>query len=240
LTEGEIDNLVNKIGKCGGLISYKSNANGTQSPYEANINYLDALSTAGEPIEMTIKRFLSAHAVLFSLAGLPAIYFHSLFGSRGWSEGAVRTGRNRSINREKLKLKQLQSQLEEKGLLRAQVFNGLSKLIKARARHPAFSPFGKQRVQEIDARVFAVLRIDPATEKSVLCLHNVTSEPVLIKMNPLLTSIKPKDELSDLITGTRYPPGKASSLSLSPYQCVWLTERTGSGEQDHQILDQPQ
>ena len=44
LSSEEIDSLVNKALEHGGLVSYKNNADGSQSPYEMNINYFDALS----------------------------------------------------------------------------------------------------------------------------------------------------------------------------------------------------
>ena len=69
----------------GGLISYKDMPDGSRLPYEMNINYLDALSNPaqGEQAELAARKFLTAHAILLSLQGVPGIYFHSMFGSRG-------------------------------------------------------------------------------------------------------------------------------------------------------------
>ncbi|GAB4543417.1 MAG: hypothetical protein Fur002_15350 [Anaerolineales bacterium] len=49
-------------------------------------NYFDALSNPNgdESLDLQIKRFMSAQAIMLSLIGMPGIYFHSLFGSRGW------------------------------------------------------------------------------------------------------------------------------------------------------------
>jgi sucrose phosphorylase len=44
LSNEEIDALVNKTLAHGGLVSYKNNSDGSQSPYEMNVNYFDALS----------------------------------------------------------------------------------------------------------------------------------------------------------------------------------------------------
>ena len=66
-----------------------------------NVNYLDALFDPAEPVELTVKRFVTAHAILLALAGMPGIYLHSLFGSRGWPEGVALTGRNRTVNSRK-------------------------------------------------------------------------------------------------------------------------------------------
>ena len=49
LPEEGIDLLIEKTLAHGGLVSYKSNPDGTQSAYELNINYFDALSTVSGP-----------------------------------------------------------------------------------------------------------------------------------------------------------------------------------------------
>ena len=104
LSDAEIDALVRRTLAHGGFISYKDMPDGSQAPYEMNINYLDALSNpaASEPAELAARKFLTAHAIMLSLQGVPGIYFHSLFGSRGDRAGAEASGIPRRINREKL------------------------------------------------------------------------------------------------------------------------------------------
>jgi len=81
--------LVDQVQAHGGLVSYKHNPDGTQSPYELNINYFDALSdpAGAEPLALQVDRFLAAQAIMLALVGVPGLYFHSLFGSRGWPDG---------------------------------------------------------------------------------------------------------------------------------------------------------
>ena len=181
LPESEITGLAQSLEARGGLISYKSNADGSQSPYEVNVNFLDALFDPAEPVERSVKRFITAHAILLALAGMPGIYFHSLFGSRGWPEGVVLTGRNRSVNREKLDRTTLQAQLEDANSLRTQIFEQLSHLIRARANQPAFAPHAKQQVLESGSGVFGLLRTEG--EQSVICLHNVGAEPSKVEVD---------------------------------------------------------
>jgi sucrose phosphorylase len=104
LSDSDIQELVHEVLSHGGLVSEKQNPDGSASPYELNINYFDALSDPNgtEPLDLQVDRFVAAHAILFSLVGVPGIYFHSLFGSRGWPEGFKQTGQNRTINRQKL------------------------------------------------------------------------------------------------------------------------------------------
>ena len=72
------------------MVSLKNDIGGVQRPYELNINYFDALNDpdAGEPLDVQVDRFVTAHAILLAMRGVPAIYFHSLVGSRGWPEHA--------------------------------------------------------------------------------------------------------------------------------------------------------
>ena len=103
---GGVALLVERAKAHGGAVSYKANPDGTQSPYELNINYFDALSdpAAGEPLDVQASRFLVSQAIARAFMGMPGIYIHSLLGSRNWNDGVRQTGHLRSINREKLDL----------------------------------------------------------------------------------------------------------------------------------------
>ncbi len=223
LPETEIEELAKNIELRGGLISYKSNADGSQSPYEVNVNYLDALSNPGESIETTVKRFITAHAILLALAGMPGIYFHSMFGSHGWPEGVTQTRRNRSINREKLNRHNIQTELYDENSIRSRVFNQLLKLIRVRSYRSAFTPYGAQIVLDSEPEIFALLRVNKETERWVLCLHNVSAQPVHFKIKfPHMLARKP-DILHDLISGENYD--SRITLPFAPYQAIWLADR---------------
>ena len=174
----EISALVRSTLAHGGFLSYKRNADGSQSPYEMNINYFDALSDpAGmEPESLQVRRFLTSQAIMLSLRGLPGIYIHSLLGSRNWKEGVALTGKERTINRQKLNLDELEKALHSPGSLRAKVFKGYGKLLVERSKSAAFHPQGAQRILYFGKGIFAVLRISPDGRERMLCLHNVTGE----------------------------------------------------------------
>lgn len=199
LSNAEIDALVDRTLAHGGLISYKHNADGTQSPYEMNISYFDALSdpNGNEPLERQVDRFIAAQAMMLSIIGMPGIYFHSLFGSRGWLEGVQQTGRNRTINREKLRFDELKDQLTDESSLRSKVFTKYSQLLKTRSRSPAFDPHGAQIIHDLHPAVFAVERISSDGLSRMLCLHNVSQ-------NNVSFSVIEKQ------------------IVLEPYQVLWL------------------
>jgi glucosylglycerate phosphorylase len=213
LSSADIDMLARKALAHGGLISYKHNPDGTQSPYEMNINYFDALSNPqdNEPLSLRINRFIAAQAIMLSLVGVPGIYFHSLFGSRNWTEGVKQTGRNRTINRQKCEFDVLQNELANPASLRSQVFNRYRQLLLARKSSSAFHPHGAQNVLDLHPAVFALERISPNGTSRVLCLHNVGAKQAVFDA--------PFKQARDLLAG-ELMDGK--SLLLEPYQILWM------------------
>ena len=213
LTNKEIDLLVKKTLEHGGLISHKNNADGSQSPYELNINYFDALSNPNEnePLELQIDRFIAAQSIMLSFIGVPGIYFHSLFGSRGWIQGEKQTGHNRTINREKCDLEILQSELANKSSLRSKVFRRYRQLLLARSSSSAFHPHGTQTILDVHPSVFANERISPDGKSLTVCLHNISIEPVTFP-----TGYR---SAVDLLTGQ---PLQVSNIVLEPYQILWM------------------
>jgi len=213
LSNAEIDSLVDKTLAHGGLVSHKHNADGTQSPYEMNVNYFDALSNpnGNESLSLQIKRFIAAQAIMLSLTGLPGIYFHSLFGSRGWLDGVQQTGRNRTINREKCNFDILQNELADEDSLRSKVFAKYHQLLNARKSTPAFHPHGRQNILHIHPAVFAVECVSPDEQTRVLCLHNLSAQKIIFT-----TEFK---SAADLFTGRSLP---ISEITLEPYQILWM------------------
>jgi sucrose phosphorylase len=211
LSDADIDSLVLRVSEHGGLISYKHNADGTHSPYEMNINYFDALSNPNgtEPPDLQVKRFIAAQAIMLSIIGVPGIYFHSLFGSRGWLEGVQQTGRNR----EKLQLDILERDLADPDSLRAKVFRQYCRLLQARRSLSAFHPHGTQQILDVHPSVFAVQRISPDEHTRVLCVHNVGSRRLTLALK--------YGSMVDLLTDRSL---EASNLSVEPYQVLWIKQ----------------
>lgn len=227
LSDSQIDEMIQRVLAHGGLVSYKHNPDGTSSPYELNINYFDALSdpASTEPLERQIDRFLAAQSILLSLVGMPGIYFHSFFGSRGWMEGPSQTGYNRSINRQKFDLEQLENELKQENGLRPQVVKRYKELVHARMASQAFDPYGTQKVLDLGEAIFALLRQSPKTEEKVLCLVNVTDAPRSVDLN-LREIFKMEFDaasVADLISGQLIETEKGFTLHLSPYEICWLS-----------------
>jgi sucrose phosphorylase len=229
LPETEIDFLVGRCQAHGGFINYKHNADGSKSPYEMNIVYFDAVNdpAGGDSLEMQVDRFMVAQAIMLSLAGVPGIYFHSLFGSRNDRAAALQTGINRRINRQKLKLTELESELNNLRSLRAQVFTRYQTLLRARRNHAAFAPHADQRILEADRRLFTVLRIASGGNNWALCLHNVSNRTLSVE----LAAVESADaaDWTELLSqrSQAFTANRTLRIVLPPYGINWLAG-TGS------------
>ena len=224
LGEAEIDALVERTKERGGLVSFKRNSDGSQSPYELNINYMDALSNPAldEPVDIVVDRFIAAHALMLSFIGVPGIYFHSLFGSKGWPEGVQVTGRNRTINRQKCSRFELDRDLAEPASLRSMVFQRMKHLLEVRAAHPGFHPQAEQKVIDCGPSVFALLRRSDEYGEKILYLQNVTQRPqrVELAIGDILTSSS--SFWNELISGSVLDLSQNQAVRLAPYQAAWL------------------
>jgi sucrose phosphorylase len=217
----EIEALVQRAQAHGGFVSYKANPDGSNSPYELNINFFDALSNPSQTSELGIAedRFMAAQAIMLALRGLPGIYFHSLFGSRNDRAAAEASGIPRRINREKLDWSDLEEALSDSSSLRARVFARFKKLLQARRTQASFAPTAGQNVLTVDSRVFGLVREARGAQERVLCLHNLTKEPVSLRLGE---GFGLNGNWIELLTGRRYSlTGEAPVIELEPYQVFW-------------------
>jgi sucrose phosphorylase len=226
LDEEEVEAMANRVKQLNGSVSYKNNADGTKSPYELNINYLDALcdpESSNESEALIAKRFLASQAIMLALKGVPGIYFHSLFGSRNWIDGVNSTGRARTINREKLQVDSLEDELNDIGSLRNLVFSGYKTLLDARTSNTAFHPNGEQKVLNLHKSIFSVLRSSPDGKRSVICLHNVQSKSLDMNMQLSDMGIIRIIKLKDLLSGKNFiVENNTASIMIEPYSVLWL------------------
>jgi glucosylglycerate phosphorylase len=219
LDETAVAHMAARVEALGGYVSYKSNGDGSKNAYELNINYLDALGDPDAPdedVETITRRFLASQAIMLALRGVPGIYFHSLFGSRGWREGAEANGRSRTINRQKLTCIDLERELNDPQSLRHHLFNEYKKMLQARTSHAAFHPNGEQEILALHKAVFALWRRSPNGRSQLLCLHNVSKEAVTV-------SISAEQSLTDILDGRVYEVGNGRlRVTLRPYGVCWL------------------
>lgn len=226
LSQADIDRLVARTLAHGGQVSYKNNADGTQSVYELNITFFDALSNphADEPSSLQIDRFISSQAIMLALAGVPGIYIHSLVGSHNDYAGMATTGRLRSINRQKWQRAELEALLSDPHSHATRVLQRYARLLRVRAAHPAFHPLSPQVIIEANPALFVVLRGEIGNQ--VLCVQNVSQAPQLLEVPATIWGMSTRS-LLDMISGNVVELAVRSAdgvlrLEVQPYQVLWL------------------
>ncbi|HET89837.1 MAG TPA: sugar phosphorylase, partial [Chloroflexi bacterium] len=227
LTPAEMQALVERTVAHGGYVSCKTNPDGSESVYELNISYFDALSnpTGGEPLELQVRRFLASQAIMLSLAGVPGVYVHSLFGSRSDRSGVAQTGRRRTINRQKFQRDELAPALADPTSLRHRVFYPYLDLIRKRTTQRAFHPNGPQHVLDVHPALFVLLRTAPDGRTPVLCIINVSDAPQRSAFDARAVELS-GEHVTDIVSGATFPvePGGNLTVEVAPYQVLWLTE----------------
>lgn len=229
LSTEEIQTLANTLESFGGKVSWRALNQETKvsRPYEINISLYDALKGTTNGIdEYNHARFLSAHAIMIALEGIPAFYFHSLFATHNDEKLLAKTGHNRSINRHRWN----QSTLEEaltNGSEHQRAFEALSHLITVRKNNPAFHPNATQFTLHMPTsghinHIFAFWRQSIDREQNIFCINNITRQPQYISLADLNLIIM--DKWHDLISGQPYDDHKAG-VELAPYQTLWLSNK---------------
>ncbi|MFD4705820.1 sugar phosphorylase [Gottfriedia sp. NPDC058432] len=209
IPEEEILSLVEDLKVEGALVNYKKNSDGTESPYEINVTYLDALNKQSSSDDLRVKKFLLAHSILLTFQGVPAIYIQSMLGSRNDYAGVERTGMNRSINRQKYSFVEIEKKLNEVGSLRNKIFTELTNIIQVRKEEKLFNPNAKMEVLDLNENVFAIKRV--GEKDSIVILHNLSNEKALCSFNGKYLNIL-TEEVEEF----------NESISLDPYQYIWL------------------
>jgi sucrose phosphorylase len=211
LPSKELDKLIDVVNANDGQVSYKRNPDGSDSPYELNITYVDAILASKD--SDNANRFLAAQAIQYALPGVPATYIHSLLGSRNWTAGVKQTGRARTINREPLQVEAVINELNNPESFRSRVFYPYVDLIKTRRKQPAFHPNAVFEILEIDPRIFAIKRA--GSNQVIYALTNLSSSPVKFS----IPEMKSSHLMKDLLTDEEFD---ARRINMSPYQYIWL------------------
>ena len=231
LDDREIEGIIARVQENGGLVSNRSNPDGSLTVYELNTTLYDALNDPNnsDP-EQDIARFIASQVILLSLAGIPGIYYHSLFGSHNSMEMVRQTGRSRSINREKFEINTLEAMLSDPSNIHAQIFDQYRKLLKIRTHQPAFHPRGGQRVVRVSDEVFVLERESVDRSSAVLVLVNVTEKSLPITLNLQGICLDQAIGVEDLISGERLKTnGVQLFVDLKPYQALWLKSVSPEG-----------
>lgn len=183
VSDERFEKIIAAVAVRGGKINTRRTADGRDIPYELNITYVDAISPTpggeegGDWVELHARRFLSSQALMLALRGMPAIYFHSLVGTRNDYAGVESSGQNRRINRHKYDLDELRDHLSRSDSLQRRIYDGYRELLAFRIAQPALHPDAPQEVIEVgNKHVLAVKRTSLDGTQELVVAVNFSDE----------------------------------------------------------------
>ena len=223
LSDEEISELVHTMQNFGGKISWRASDHGQQKPYEINITLFDALQgTIKGPDRWQIDRFICAHAIMLGMDGIPGLYIHSLLGTSNDYEKVANTGQNRSINRRRWELNELEALLDSPYSQHHKVLTRLSQLIRVRKAQPAFHPNATQFTLQLGNQIFGYWRQSLDRKQSVFCISNISDEEQSVLLSDI--NLIGTDNWIDLITRQEIALS-SSFLQMKPYQTLWISNQ---------------
>lgn len=223
LSEADRNALCDMVRERSGFVSMKSNGDGTESPYELNITWFNALNSPSseEPQRIQVGRFLASRAVALMLRGVPGIYMLGMFASKNDLEAVARDGSLRSINRSALYEDKIMATFMDRNSIERRITSGLLDMLEQRVSDTAFHPNAYQEVYDFGPSVFALKRTCPGTGSSVFCIINVTDQKVTVDVPVKQLDMGP-GPFYDMLTEGIYEPDDIWHVALRPYRVAWF------------------
>lgn len=216
-----------------GYVSTKRNANGSDSPYELNTTYLDALGGVDITSQQQVDRFLASQAIMLSLPGIPGVYFHSLVGTPNDYVGAEESGQPRRINRKKYQLQELNDAVSSSDSSshssshssQKSILDGYKRLLDVRIKQPAFHPNASCTPIDLkNSQVLAFCRESLDELQTITSLVNLGSDSARITVSEITSAANSlhsqQGTMHDLLSGDKFPADE--TIELQPHQAMWL------------------
>ena len=224
LSHDEIKFVIQRAREHGGYVSYKTDKDGLDVPYEINITWFNALCREDGTVktDLQVEKFIASRAMALALQGVPGIYLHSFFGTHNDIDAISCPVSKREINRKELDYNILTKAIEDPDTLTSKIIRKLNTLISLRTKQSAFHPNGAQKILKVRPEIFALLRTSPNEDQYILSLINITDDEIQIAI-PLKEVQIFKQEWYDLIRQDKHTfEDENISLTLKPYDVVWL------------------
>ena len=223
LSDEEVHDLASLMQSFGGAVSWRTLADGQHQPYELNISLIDAFKGTFEGEDgYQLQRFISAHAIMLALEGMPAFYIHSLLATPNDHQKMALTSNNRSINRHVWDYDALISALEDVNSPHKEAFSQITRIISIRKKQRAFHPNATQFTMHFDDALFAFWRQSQDRAQSIFCIYNITNQVQQFALKDV--NLIELDDWRDLISGHQYVNPR-EDIVLQPYAFVWITNK---------------
>ena len=216
--EKTLKNFLKRLKKNGSKFSFRKIQNKSKKVYEANITIFDALkkSDYDKKGEFYLERYVSAHAIMVSFEGIPAIYFNSIFGTSNDEAKFIITGNNRDVNRYKWNLKNITNKLKDNKTKQSIFYNKICNLLNIRRKQKAFHPNASRLNLDFGPKIFGFKRISKDKKQTIICITNLSSNIQKTKIN--LKNQKVKNLMNSEINFEN-----KKFLILKPFETVWLS-----------------
>ena len=217
LNEKTLGSFLKRLKKNGSKFSYRKVQNKSKKVYEANITVFDALKKSDfDPKGLFfLERYVSAHAIMISFEGIPAVYFNSLFGKSNDEAKYIITGNNRDVNRYKWNFNNITTKLRDKKSKQSIFYRNIGALLEIKRKQKAFHPNALRFNINLGSKIFCFKRISKDKKQSIICMTNLSSKI----QTPNFKKIGSYRDL--LNSNLKFREG--NSLILKPFQTVWLT-----------------
>ena len=164
-----------------------------------------------------MERYVSAHAVMISFEGIPAIYFNSIFGTSNDETKFIITGNNRDINRYKWNYKNISKKLDNKNSKQSIFYNKISNLLRVRKKQKAFHPNASRQNINLGSKFFSFKRVSIDKGQTIICITNLSSKIQKTHLNKIYHGW-------DNLIGPQIET-KNKLLILKPFETIWLSNR---------------
>ncbi len=223
-TEGIFDkkilnNFLKRLKKNGSKFSYRKVKDKSKKVYEANITVFDALKKSDYDSngKFFLERYVSAHSIMISFEGIPALYFNSLFGKSNDEAKYVITGNNRDVNRYKWNYKNISKKLDNKNSKQSIFYHKISNLLSVKRKQKAFHPNAARHNMNLGSKIFSFKRVSINKEQTIICISNLSSKIQRVNLNKIYYNWKnligPKIEIKNKL------------LIVKPFETIWLSNR---------------
>jgi len=222
MNEQRIKDLLINCEKRGGLVSHRRLSSGEDKPYELNISWWSAMEDSSrDSNRFQFERFILTQLLVMALKGVPAFYLPALLASENDIKSFSMTGQRRDLNREKFKLENLLSVLNNPESNANKNLKYLRNAMDVRSELKQFHPCSEMKCLSKGRSDIVVIKRGIGPE-SVFAIHNMTENKINYQLNDNdLPKIIDNDFNShNFLTSTKY---NCKNISLDPFQVIWLS-----------------
>ena len=159
---------------------------------------------------------MSAHCIMMSFEGIPAIYFNSMFGNSNDYSKFIISGNKRDLNRYRWNKGKLENHLSDRSSKQRIYFKFMTEILNIRRKQIAFHPNASRKTLNLGSNFFGIKRTSLNGKQKIYCITNITSSNKSIILKKEINNYK--NLLKEKIFF------KNSILYLKPFQTVWLSK----------------